>query len=270
MVRISKRERCTPQWIERLQELPQYTPVVERLLRGEGLASIVRWLLAQEDCGPFTGLSYSTMWLYVSALKQRLEEQAKQRRRDERSRRTQRLNEAAEVFTKLNSGSTKPAIVPATEDMPAVLTQEEMLRQQIANIDSRGVVRLILEEHLPHIRTNKEWEKKTGMPVPFWYQDMGVLTDVATILQKTEAGDKLLGIHAENRKPAEEPPLSPEAQRIAELSDVDRSLLREAGEKFKILLTHHLQEAQSTNAEAGECSGVSSVASYEGSMSKSE
>src|SRR6266478_2628230 len=86
-------------WIDRLQEMPQYMPVVEKLLEGQSLNEVADWLMEQPDRGPFSDLSRSTIRYYLNALNIRLKENARESRNNERTLRAQRLTRLADEFT---------------------------------------------------------------------------------------------------------------------------------------------------------------------------
>ena len=62
------------------------------------------------------------------------------------------------------------------------------------------------------------------------------------ILLKIETAQKLFEALAQTIAPAQERQLSVVAQRLAKLTAVDLNLLREAGEKYRILLKRRREE----------------------------
>jgi hypothetical protein len=129
---------------------------------------------------------------------------------------------------------------PTEEEIEAA--QNRRLRSMIDKLNSDGLVRLMLEKHLPYIDHLEEMEVGSKKPVKDRARNMDVLNSAATILQKNEVAQKLLDAQIAicSPVPAE---LSQEAKAVAQLTDVDRQLLRDAGEKLLALLKRRNEEA---------------------------
>jgi len=232
------REKYGHFWIERLQELPQYMPVVERLIRGQSLDEVANWLMEQPDRGPFSGLKRSTIRYYLNSLNIRLKENARESRKNEQTLRAQRLTRLVDEFK--NGMTPRPQPEPTEEEIKAAQNQRQ--RAMIDKLNSNGIVRLMLEKHLPHIERLEQIEEQSNQPVKDWARNMDVLCDAAEIIQKNEAVQKLLEAQVAIRSPAPAE-LSREAKALAQLSKVDQNLIREAGEKMLILLKRRKEEA---------------------------
>lgn len=83
-------------WIERLQLLPQYMLVVEKLLHGWSLDAVADWIMEQPDRGPLFDLKRSTIRYYLNALNIRLEEAANAGSRLQLTLRAKRLAQLAD------------------------------------------------------------------------------------------------------------------------------------------------------------------------------
>jgi hypothetical protein len=224
-------------WIERLQELPQYRPVVDKLLQGWSLNAVTDWVLEQTDRGPLSDLARSTIHSYLNALNIKLKELARERSANERTRRAQKLAQIVDDFTSgiaSVTGDTARKPEPTEEEIKAM--QDQDLKSLIDNLTSDKLVRLMLKKHLPYIERLEEMEESSNEPVNGWERSMDVLNDAATILQKNEIAQKLLDARVGTRIPIPERPLSEAAQRIAKLTPLDRQLLRSFGEAYLTLL----------------------------------
>ncbi len=222
-------------WIERLQEMPQYMPVVEKLLQGQSLNEVADWLMEQPDRGPFSGLKRSTIRYYLNTLNVRLKENARESRKNERTLRAQRLIRLADEFASGMTPGTDvatPRPEPTEEEIKAA--QNQRLRSMVEKLTSDGIVRLMLEKHLPYIDRLEEMEERSDKPLKDWARNMDVLNSAATVLQKNEAAQKLLDAQIAICSLAP-PELSQAAKRVAQLTIVDQNLLRDAGEKLLIL-----------------------------------
>ncbi len=168
---------------------------------------------------------------------------ARDSRKIERTLLAQRLTRLADEFM---SGMTPETDVAAEEPGPPE-ERIEVLQSRPPNsmfdeISSDGLVRLMLKKHLSHIDRLNEWEKQSKEPSQDWVRSMQVLISAAVILQKNEALQKLIEAQTKTRTPIPESQQSEEAQRIAKLTNVDQQLIREAGEKFRILLQRRAAE----------------------------
>jgi hypothetical protein len=230
-------------WIERLQELPQYRPVVDKLLQGWSLNAVTGWVLEQTDRGPLSDLSRSTIRSYLNALNIKLKELARERGANERTRRAQKLAQIADDFTNgitSVTGDTARKPEPTEEEIKAM--QDQDLKSLIDNLTSDKLVRLMLMKHLPHIERLEEMEESSNEPVNGFERSMDVLNAAATILQKNEIAQKLFDIQFQARIQIPEHHLSEEAQRIAKLTPLDRQLLRDFGEMYRPLLKRRREE----------------------------
>jgi hypothetical protein len=237
------RQKYGHRWIERLQEIPQYMPVVEKLLKGQSLDEVADWLMEQPDRGPFAGLKRSTIRYYLNALNVRLRENARESRKNDQTLRAQRLSRLADEFTSgMTPGTDVAAPNPEPTEEEIEAAQNRRLRSMIDKLNSDGLVRLMLEKHLPYIDHLEEMEVGSKKPVKDRARNMDVLNSAATILQKNEVAQKLLDAQIAicSPVPAE---LSQEAKAVAQLTDVDRQLLRDAGEKLLALLKRRNEEA---------------------------
>ena len=227
-------------WVERMQELPQYRPVVDKLLRGWSLGQITDWIMEQTDRGPLSNLKHSTVCTFLNALNNWIKENPRESRKKEWTRRAPQLTRLISDFT---SGMTQGADVVAQQPGP---TEEEIrsphLSSMVDEITSGGLVRLALKKHLSHLDRLEEIEKQSKEPLNDWAPNIQVLMSIAAVLLKNETAQKLFEAQVQTRGPIPEPQLSEEAQRIAKLSALDRQLIRDAGEKFRILLKRRREE----------------------------
>lgn len=230
-------------WFERLQELSQYRPVLDKLLRGCSLGTVTDFIMEQTDRGPFSNLNRSTVCTFLNALDIWIKENARESMKKECTRRAPQLMPLIGDFT---SGMTQGADIAAQQ--PGI-TEEEIkdlqsqhMSSMVDEITSDGLVRLMLKMHLPHIDRLKEWEKQSQEPSKDWDRSMQVLLSAAVVLQRNESVQRLFDAQVQARCPIPEPQLSEEAQRIAELTNVDQNLIREAGEKLKIYLKRKMEE----------------------------
>jgi hypothetical protein len=74
-------------WVERLQELSQYRPVVDKLLRGWSVGSVTDWAMEQTDRGPFSNLTCSTVYIFLNAVNFWIKQNARESAKKECTRR---------------------------------------------------------------------------------------------------------------------------------------------------------------------------------------
>jgi hypothetical protein len=230
-------------WIERLRELPQYRPVVDKLLQGWSLDAVTDWVLEQTDRGPLSDLARSTIRSYMNALNIRLKELARERRANERTRRAEKLAQIVDDFTSGIAsvrGDTAREPEPTEEEIKAM--QDQDLKSLIDTLTSDKLVRLMLKKHLPYIERLEEMEESSNEPVNGWERSMDVLNDAATILQKNEIAQKLFDLRMQPCIPISEPQLLEESQRIPKLTPLDRQLLRDFGEMYRTMLKRRREE----------------------------
>jgi hypothetical protein len=120
--------------------------------------------------------------------------------------------------------------------------QSKHATSMVDEITSDGLVRLLRKKHLAHIACLEKLEKQSNKPHKDWAPNMQVLNSLVAILQKIEAVQKLIDARVQTRIPIPQPQLSEKAQKIAELSTLDRQLLIEVGEKTRILLKRRIEE----------------------------
>jgi hypothetical protein len=108
-------------WIDRLQALPHYPPVVEKLLQGWSLDAVADWIMEQTDRGPLSSLKRSTVRYYLNAVNIQLKANTRESRRKEVTLRAQRLTRLADEFTR---GMTLKADVAAKQAVPCFITKE--------------------------------------------------------------------------------------------------------------------------------------------------
>jgi hypothetical protein len=133
---------------------------------------------------------------------------------------------------------------PEPTEQKILASQPQQLSSTVEDITSNGLLRFILKKYLPYIDRLEELEMQSNEPSKDLDRRMQVLISVITLLQKNEAVQKLLDAQVQARTPIPGPQLSEQAQRMAKFSDVDRNLMREAGEKFKILLKRRVAEGR--------------------------
>lgn len=237
------RRKYDRRWIERLQGLPQYRSVVEKLLQGSSLDTVAGWIMEQADRGPLSDLKRSTIRYYLNALNVRLKEIARESRKNDHTLSAQRLNQLVDEFTSAmtpgaNLATRQPE--PTEEEIRAL--QSQHLSSVVDEITSEGLVRLALKKHLSHIDRLEQWEKQSNEPLKDWAPNIHVVISATEILLKIETAQKLFEALAQTIAPAQERQLSVVAQRLAKLTAVDLNLLREAGEKYRILLKRRREE----------------------------
>ena len=172
-----------------------------------------------------------------------LSRNARNSRKIESTLRAQRLTRLIDEFM---SGMAPDAHVAAGKPEPTEQKVKALQSQHLGSLAGEltldGLVRLILKKHLSHIDRLEEWEKQSQKPLNDWAPNMQVLIALAAILQKYEAAQKRFDAQVQTRTPIPEPQLSEEAQKIAKLSKLGQQLIREAGEKLKILLKRRSAE----------------------------
>jgi len=238
--------RCIERLQQRLQQLPQYRPVVDKLLRGWSPDAVTDWLMEQTDRGPLSGLNRSNVCSYLVSLNVRLKANSRESTEKVATNRAQRLTQLADEFT---SGMTPKADVAAKQPEPidevVKLTETQHPSSMIDELTSGGLLRLILKIQMSHVDRMEEWEKQWNMPCPGWDPGMQVLISLEKILQEKEFSEKRFETQAKAGIPVPEPQPSEETQRIEKLTELDRQRIRDAGAHFKTLLKRTSKEAQS-------------------------
>jgi hypothetical protein len=231
-------------WIERLQQLPCYRSVVDKLLQRWSLDAVTNWIMEQPDRGPLTHLKRSTIRTYLNALNIRLREIAHESGKFERTLRAQRLNRIAEEFTAgLTQGTDGAVQQPELTEEEKRASQEQHLKSMVDELTSDRLVRFMLKIHFTHVARLEEFEQTSKEPAHTWERSMDVMIDAAAILQKNEAAQQLF----EAQKPIAipEPQLSKEEKRISQFSAVDQNIIREVGQKALILRKRYLADGHS-------------------------
>lgn len=232
-------------WIERLKQIPQYRPVVDKLLQGWSPDAVTDWLMEQTDRGPFSGLSRSPVYYYLVTLNVQLKANSHERAEKEGTHQAQRPTQLADEFT---SGTTPKADTAAKQPEPideeSKVTETQNLNSKIGELTSDGIVRHFLEMQLPHVHRMAKWEKQHNMPHPGFERTMEVLIAGAKILQENESRDRRIATQSQADIPASEPQPSEETQRLAKLTELNRQRRREAGEEVKTQLKLRTKEAQ--------------------------
>jgi hypothetical protein len=179
-------------WIERLQQLPQYMLVVEKLLQGWSLDAVANSIMEQPDRGPLSDLKRSTIRYYLNALNIRLKERANASRRRPLTLRAQRLTRVAdELIMGMNARTEVAEEPPVPTDEEVKAMQEEHFKSLIDELTSDRLVRLMLEKHWPFIIRLEKIEETLKIPLGVWPRMMRVFIDAARILQENEVAQKL-------------------------------------------------------------------------------
>jgi hypothetical protein len=231
-------------WIERLQELPQYRLVVEKLLQGWSLDAVADWIMEQADRGALSDLKRSTIRYYLHALNIRLKESANASRRRPLTLRAQRLARVVDEFITGMTARTEVAAeppVPTDEEVKA--KQKQHFKSLIDDLTSDRLVRLMLERHLPYVIRLGKIEEMSKIPPSVWARMMSVFIDAATILQENEVAQKLFGSQVQTRVPIPESRPTESADRITNFAEVDRQLISDTQERFRSLLKCRREEA---------------------------
>ncbi len=117
---------------------------------------------------------------------------------------------------------------------------------QIEQLDPRRVMRFCQWALCRHVASEVALESDSGRLLPQTSRDVEALFDIATAIAKMEAGTELLKMRASMNQP-QGAPLSPAAQELSDLNEVDRHLLRAAAEKYISITRRELESNR--NAE---------------------
>jgi hypothetical protein len=211
----SHRLRGESRWIASLQTIPRFREIVKRLLDGESSRRLAQWVYELPEKGRLQHARPETIRKYLIALRLRLND---------------RPNEQVRVNMQLLAEAEGIESEVRVEVLPP---EGERQEQAVVELTSQAVLSYALQRAKRRIDLIDDIETRTGMPMwPPLNRDLGVVVSIGEILQKRELTEKLLI----SRGPREAPLLSPLGERVQQLSDVDKHLIRDYGLKLLTLL----------------------------------
>jgi hypothetical protein len=178
-------------WIEHLKRLPKYQLVVDKLVLGTSPGVIVDWLMQDSDRGPLSGLSRSTLRLYLIRLNVKLTSNSRKNTKHEGSEHSRRLNQPAYEFPcgpALRGDPAAPWLEAIAKEIKAV--EIHCPTSTIDNMTSDELARFVVRTHLTLLDEMAEWEEQLMMPHPEWECTMEALLSAIKILHKSESTKK--------------------------------------------------------------------------------
>jgi hypothetical protein len=205
--RRTHREQYEESWVRKLQTIPEFRIICERLLTGAAVAKVARDVQSWERRGECQNIKFETLRMYLTALNIRIQ------------KRNRQLPTTLVHIYKPTEMSPKPSEV--AEAMIDVVTADK-------------VGQFLWDKHKGRVVRAEAIETKLGVPLPGWSRDMDVLNDLLNTMNRRDVGKKLIdrGMPLQTQHQ----PLSSLAQEMLQYTKVDRQLLRSAGEKLKIIL----------------------------------
>ncbi|HEY4739250.1 MAG TPA: hypothetical protein VIH76_01500 [Candidatus Acidoferrales bacterium] len=205
--RQTHREKYEESWIRKLQTIPQFRILCERLMSGAAVAQVAREVQTWERRGECQDISFETLRVYITALNIRI-----QRRKCQ----------------------SQTALVHVPKPTEAPPKPSEVAQAVVDVVTADKVGQFLWDKHTKHVERAEAVETKEGISLPAWYHDMHVLNDLLDTLTRRDVGQKIIDRGMPMQTQTQ--PLSPAAREMQHFTEVDRQLMRSAGEKLKIIL----------------------------------
>jgi hypothetical protein len=232
----------------KLRRVPQFDKLMDMLDRGKTVWATTAWFMEQTDRGELSDCTFNTARTYINALKLRMEAIAAKVPRIDFSE----LRAAAVTATQQTRATA--AILGEPEMAPGDIQQA--LTEEIERLDAVTALKYCFSIQKERVKELRQFEKKTGVPVPFGNKSMHVLGRFAAELGRLELGQAILRSRNAWAPVLDTTPretkFSSEIERIIQLDPVDKNLIRDAREKLAALLEEECKSDQySYRLEAG-------------------
>ena len=139
-------------WIERLRELPNYRPFVDKLVLEMPTDAGTNRLMQETDRRSLSGLGRFTVRLYLIRLKLRLEANSPESTETDDTEQSQRFTQPVDEFS---SGTAPKVDVEAKQSEPIEVNKATEAQRPSSIIDemtSDGLVQFVAKMHLAHIK----------------------------------------------------------------------------------------------------------------------
>ena len=235
MLKLSLRERRAHLWISKLRKVPLFTQILDRMVKKESVHQTARWVHEQPDGmkGELAGCSVETIRGYLNCLNVEVNRARTHVVRLE-------LSDVRRATAHEHLQAKVSAAVKGKPDLDGFGDIQLYVTQEIHKLDAATMLRYAFVIQQERVRELRDFEKKTKMPMPFGNKTMEVLMEIAAEIRKVELGEAYLrsrggppcGSPFPGGPVAHESALSPEVQKIAQMSDVDKNLTRDATTKI--------------------------------------
>ena len=229
-------------WIRKLRRLPCWEQVIKKLIAGESVTSVAKWLVDMELEGEFKSIGYEGWRKYLGALKARIDMAGLERKNLE----PLKYRAVVEEFARQkNSGLLEGNAVPSLRSL------QRVIEKVAVSLDAEIMLKYCFIIQQGRLAQMLEFEERAGVLMPKGYNEVAVLKNIAAEVRKLEVGNfrirgrghsQLSGQHRSNpfASPAPEP-LRELVVRFNELDSVDRNVVRSAATRLIELVDEKLR-----------------------------
>lgn len=244
--RPTVRERRERLWIAKLKSLPCFEQLVAKLVEGQSVTSVTRWLHGLGVDGELKNCGYHTLRQYVTALRFRVRENLAHTERKDVEPLAFRT--VMQEFERQKDAeiAEEPQLTEASKKIWKVVSEA------VKKLDAETMLKYCFMVQQGRVEAMLAIENKMGLPLPDVYKNIAVLKDIATEIRKYEVGELWMKGKAGaayggpypggflSRAGAQEKELSPIALRLSELEPTDRNLIRAASERVVELIQEEM------------------------------
>lgn len=244
-----------------------FEAVVAKLTAGETAAHVARWIVSQqpnvnwkvaEACW-----SEKTTEVYVGALRRKVQGDIKKAKSIAPEPFAYRAV-LEEAHLAVKDGDIKLIDEEVRKSMKGLGEIFSMVQKQVLSMNAQTMLKYCFMIQQARVKKMRELEESLGMLFPEGYKNIQVLSDIASDMAKLEVGDLWMrgrsplykGSLTMNTGSEMQREQGPIAKRVAELGEVDRNLIRIAGDKFIELIREEAHGGIATEHVEADAAGI--------------
>ena len=227
------RQRYEQAWIMKLRRTPQFRELVRRLVKGDPVWGIARWLMTCPERGELSGCSFETLRKYLTALAFRVRENADWSERLD-------LGDFEKGAVHAHLQAKVSAAVKNLPDPAGFDDLRKTVAEEVQRLDTMTMLRYCFVIQNQRLNELLELEKRAKLPLPQGNKIIKVLVQIAVEIGKLELGEARqrasfdFGASVNLRVPS--PHGQSEDQQIEQMGEADRERWREAAARVRDLL----------------------------------
>jgi len=256
-------------FIRKLKSLPggMFKAVVAKLTAGETAAHVARWIVSQQPAVnrkvAQACWSEKTAEVYVGALRRKVQADIKKAKSIAPEPFVYRaLLEEAKLAVK--SGDVRLIDEEVRKSMKGLGEIFGVVQKQVLSMNAQTMLKYCFMIQQARVKKMRELEESLGMLFPEGYKNIQVLSDIASDIAKLEVGDLWMrgknslhhGSIAMNTGSETQREQGQIAKRVAELGEVDRNLIRIAGDKVIELIREEAKGGITTEPMEAHAGGI--------------
>jgi len=236
--------------------------LVAKLVEGQSVTSVTRWLHSLGVDGELKNCGYHTLRQYVTALRFRVRENLTQTERKDVKPLAFRM--VMQEFDRQKDAeiAEEPQLTEASKKIWKVVSEA------VKKLDAETMLKYCFMVQQGRVETMLAIENKMGLPLPDMYKNVAVLKDIATEIRKFEVGELWMkgkagttygGPYPGGLLPhsgAQEKELSPIAQAVSQLDVVDRNLIRAASSHVMEMIQEEIRTMSGTKGLVNHAEGI--------------